>query len=331
MSLTDKYEQRLKMVEFADRAGFWGYHLAEHTLRPLGGSPSPNVFLAAVAQRTQRLHLGPLVYILTAYHPVRLLQEICMLDHLSHGRSQMGFGRGTNQWEMEVYGVNPPEAQAVFDENLEVVLQGLRTGQIDHDGRYYHLHDVAFQIHPYQQPYPPIWYPSADPNTTAWQAANGLHNIVLETDLVKVRRIFTEYWRVFEEHSDDPNRLNPHVRTPKLGVAKHIYIGDTNAAAEHEAREAFKVFGDSFEYLRRLYGVERLSTLSDTDEAVAKGQLIFGTAETVRDRIKRLVEATGCNYVVPVFAFGTLSDQQGMRSIVEFSMHVIPAFQPVIA
>jgi alkanesulfonate monooxygenase SsuD/methylene tetrahydromethanopterin reductase-like flavin-dependent oxidoreductase (luciferase family) len=59
MSLTDKYEQRLKMVEFADRAGFWGYHLAEHTLRPLGGSPSPNVFLSAVAQRTQHLHLGP--------------------------------------------------------------------------------------------------------------------------------------------------------------------------------------------------------------------------------------------------------------------------------
>jgi alkanesulfonate monooxygenase SsuD/methylene tetrahydromethanopterin reductase-like flavin-dependent oxidoreductase (luciferase family) len=114
-------------------------------------------------------------------------------------------------------------------------------------------------------------------------------------------------------------------------VAKHVYIGETNAAAEREAREAFKVFGDSFEHLRRFHDVERLSTLSDTEKAAGKGQLIFGTAETVRDRFEHLVEATGRNYIVPVFAFGTLSDQQVMRSIAQFTEHVMPGLQPVMA
>lgn len=78
----ETYEQRLKMLEFADRSGFYCYHLAEHHITPLSLAPSPAVFLAAAAQRTSRLRLGPLVYLLPFYHPIRLLHEICMLDHL---------------------------------------------------------------------------------------------------------------------------------------------------------------------------------------------------------------------------------------------------------
>src|SRR5918911_1091332 len=79
--LGETYEQRLQMLEAADQAGFYCYHLAEHHGTPLGMAPSPGLFLAAAAQRTKRLRLGPLVFILPLYDPVRLLQEICMLDH----------------------------------------------------------------------------------------------------------------------------------------------------------------------------------------------------------------------------------------------------------
>ena len=77
------FENRLRMLEYADRNGFYSYHLAEHHITPLSVSPSPAVFLAAAAQRTTNLRLGPLVFLLPFYNPIRLYHEICMLDNLS--------------------------------------------------------------------------------------------------------------------------------------------------------------------------------------------------------------------------------------------------------
>src|ERR1700674_4951077 len=85
----ETYEERLRMLELADKAGFYAYHLAEHHATELSTVPSPNVFLAAAAQRTRRLRLGPLSYILPMYDPGSLLEEICMLDQLSKGRLEL--------------------------------------------------------------------------------------------------------------------------------------------------------------------------------------------------------------------------------------------------
>ena len=84
------YRERLEIVEAYERAGFHSYHVAEHHLTPLGMAPSPSVFLAAVAQRTKRLRFGPMVYVAPLYHPLRLLEEICMLDQMSGGRLEIG-------------------------------------------------------------------------------------------------------------------------------------------------------------------------------------------------------------------------------------------------
>src|ERR1700720_768699 len=99
-ALADYYEDRLKIAEAYDRAGFYAYHLAEHHSTPLGMSPSPSVFLSAVIQRTRRLRIGPLVYLLPLYHPLRLIEEVCMLDNLSGGRLQLGVGRGISPIEL---------------------------------------------------------------------------------------------------------------------------------------------------------------------------------------------------------------------------------------
>ncbi len=79
-------EDRLRIVEAYDRCGMYGYHLAEHHGTPLGYASSPSIFLAAAAQRTKRIKIGPLIYILPLYHPLRLIEEICMLDNLSGER-----------------------------------------------------------------------------------------------------------------------------------------------------------------------------------------------------------------------------------------------------
>ena len=99
-SMSDLYEQRLQIVEQYARAVFYAYHVAEHHSTPLGMAPSPSVFLSAVAQRTKALRFGPLVYLLPLYHPLRLAEEIAMLDHLSHGRLEVGIGRGRSPIEL---------------------------------------------------------------------------------------------------------------------------------------------------------------------------------------------------------------------------------------
>src|ERR1700704_1279525 len=95
-----QFDERLRLIELYERAGFHAYHLAEHHMTPLGMAPSPSIFLAAVAQRTKSLRFGPVVYPLAFHHPLRVAEEICMLDHLSGGRLELGIGRGASPYEM---------------------------------------------------------------------------------------------------------------------------------------------------------------------------------------------------------------------------------------
>ena len=106
--IADLYEDRLRMVERYEAAGIHCYHVAEHHATPLGMAPAPGVFLAAVAQRTRTMLFGPLVYILPLYDPVRLAEEICMLDHLGRGRFQLGIGRGISYLELGHFGIAIP-------------------------------------------------------------------------------------------------------------------------------------------------------------------------------------------------------------------------------
>ena len=104
--------------------GFACYHLAEHHATELSTVPSPNLFLAAAAQRTRRLRLGALSYVLPIYDPIRLLEEICMLDQLSGGRLELGLSRGSTG---ELIDNDPDKARAMFNEALDVILMGLST------------------------------------------------------------------------------------------------------------------------------------------------------------------------------------------------------------
>src|ERR1700740_2277095 len=132
------FEERLRQIEAYDRAGFYGYHLAEHHMTPLGYAPSPSVFLSAVAQRTQKLRFGPMVYLLPLYHPLRLIDEICMLDQMSGGRFLYGVGRGISPIEVGFYGVAFDNGTKQFREAFEVIRRGLTKERLTFHGE---VHD----------------------------------------------------------------------------------------------------------------------------------------------------------------------------------------------
>ena len=121
-------------------------------------APSPSVFLAAVAQRTKRLRFGPLVYTVNLYHPLRLIDEICMLDQMSGGRLELGIGRGISPYEVGYYGVDPATGPERFAEAMQVIMKGLTEKRLTHEGKYFTFKDVPMEMQPVQRPHPPLWY-----------------------------------------------------------------------------------------------------------------------------------------------------------------------------
>ncbi len=158
LPLKEFYEARLKLIEAYDQAGFYAYHVAEHHSTPIGMAPSPTVFLSAVAQRTKTIRFGPLVYALPLHHPLRLIEEICMLDQLSGGRLEIGFGRGSSPAEVSFYGQDPAKAQDIYTEARALIIQGLTQKTLTFEGKFFSFKDVPMELESLQKPYPPMWY-----------------------------------------------------------------------------------------------------------------------------------------------------------------------------
>ena len=136
-SLQKFYATRLDVIDAYDRLGFRGYHVAEHHFTPLGMGAAPSVFLAAVATRTKQLRFGPLIYAVPFSHPIRLAEEIAMLDHMSGGRMEMGFGRGASPIELEYIGHDSASSDEAFREGVDVILAALTSDRLTYRGRRY--------------------------------------------------------------------------------------------------------------------------------------------------------------------------------------------------
>ncbi len=168
------YRERLDLLAEAEAQGFDIYHLAEHHGTPLGLAPSPNVFLAAAAMRTSRIRLSALVYVLPLYDPVRLAEEIMMLDQLSGGRLEAGFGKGGNPYELQPYGIGPGDAQQRYDQVFAAVLHTLDTGAVEAAGTTAGTRPLRAR----QRPRPPLWYPSSNPQSVPGLGERGINTIL---------------------------------------------------------------------------------------------------------------------------------------------------------
>ncbi len=324
-SLNQLYEDRLRLLEAADDAGFFCYHLAEHHATPLGMAPSPALFLSAAAQRTRRIRLGPLVYLLPLYDPLRLIEEVAMLDQLSGGRLELGIGRGVSPYELRNFGVDPENSRPMFDEALAVLLAGLTQKRLNFAGTHYQYHDVPMELHPLQQPYPPLWYPTHTPSSVEYAGRHGFNFVSLGA-AAAVREHTDAYRRAWNAHRQEPARLNGHVAAPKVGILRLIVVDDSDAVAETAARAAHQVWYRSITQLWHEHGDHSIDGLFAWETAVEQKSILFGSPARVREDMKGLVAASGCNYVICSFAWGTLSAQQSLRSLGLFADEVMPAF-----
>jgi alkanesulfonate monooxygenase SsuD/methylene tetrahydromethanopterin reductase-like flavin-dependent oxidoreductase (luciferase family) len=321
LPLKEYYEARLKLIEAYDRAGFYAYHVAEHHSTPLGMAPSPSVFLSAIAQRTRRLRFGPLVYALPLHHPLRLIEEICMLDQLSGGRLEIGFGRGSSSTEISFYGQDPKNAQRIYAETVELILQSFATKKLNFRGEFCSFDDVPLEIEPLQRPHPPVWYGVHSVDSAERAARRGL-NIVSLDSARQTRGYADRYREVWGELPRENQEM------PKIGISRFIVVAANEKEAIDAARRAYLLWRRSFYHLYRLRGGAPAHERPESfDEIIDAGLGIAGTAQTVASFLRAQLTESHCTYLVGQFAFGDLSLDESLRSVELFTTRIMPGLK----
>lgn len=323
--LSQFYEDRLRLIEAYDQAGLYGYHVAEHHATPLGVAPAPGVWLAAIAQRTRRLRFGPLVYLLPLYHPLKLLEEICMLDHLGNGRLMLGVGRGISPIELRFYGLDPDTAPAIYQETLEVLLRGMTQPVLNYEGRHFTFHDVPMELAPVQRPHPPLWMGVSRPDGIGWAVENAV-NVVSNLPDAPMRALTDRYRADWDRLGRDPANL------PLMGVSRHVVVAETEQEALAIARRGYDRWRASFLRLWLAHGLmpsPQAVFPERFEEAEAQGRAVAGTPDKVASFLTPSARRAGLNYLLCRFAFGDITGAEALESFALFARHVMPALQEI--
>ncbi len=323
------FDERLAFIQAADEAGFYCLHLAEHHQTPLNMVPVPSIFLGAAARITTRIRLGTLVYLLPLYSPLRMIEEIAMLDHLSHGRLEVGVGRGVSPYELKYHKVEHQDSRDIFIDAFKCVSAGLVSDQLTYAGPYYSYENVPIALHPLQQPHPAFWYGSSGPEGSTWAGEHGLHFVTLgsmnlaKENIDTFKTAFAKRGRAAHPKSEFPGGV-------AIGAQRHIFVDETDAKAKAWAKPAMDNHLANINWLRSKHGVTGLTTRlkavrgTTFEECIEEGSVIVGAPETVRAEIERHVDALGINYLLSYMFLGTMAMDDAMRSLKLFVAEVMP-------
>lgn len=316
--LAQFYEQRLQLAELYDRAGFRSYHIAEHHATPLGMSPSPSVYLSALAQRTKSLRFGPMVYCLPLYHPLRLVEEICMIDQMSGGRFELGIGRGVSPFEAKIYGLDYTQSKEIYAEYIAIMMQGMTAKEITHVGARYTFDRAPMHVEPVQKPHPPLWFGVLKPENAEF-AAQHSGNFITLLNAANTRRMIDIY-----------RHTNPAAATnARHGQCLFTIVAGSEEKAHAIGNRAYARWRESFHYLYYRNGTspvfgERAQTFSELQR---DGLAIGGTPDQVREFLLRNNSEAGINYFVGQYAFGDMSQDEIIDSVGLFTREVMPALK----
>jgi alkanesulfonate monooxygenase SsuD/methylene tetrahydromethanopterin reductase-like flavin-dependent oxidoreductase (luciferase family) len=329
--LSQLFDERLSFYAEADRLGFYCMHLAEHHCSPVNMAPSPSVFLAALARETRSMRLGPLCYLLTLYSPLRIHEEICMLDHLSHGRLEIGVGRGVSPFELGYHNVDHSKSRDMFIDAYACLREAMRSKTLDYEGPFYRYSKAPIELVTAQSP-PAFWYGSSNTTGATWAGEQGMHFTANgPTDFA--RRNIDAYRQALAA------RGAPEVAKPEfaggaaIGALRQIVVAETDEEARAIAEPAALKHHEEINWLRNSHGVNELTARLNVPRAhslegmMAEGTVIAGSPATVLAELQRQTQVMGTNYILAYMMFGDMSLEHAMRSLRLFSAQVMPAIE----
>ena len=345
---TSLFDDQLAEIIHAETLGFDEVWFAEHRYANGAISPAPNLFVAALAQRTERLRLGNMINVLPLHHPAQLAAELAVLDHLTHGRLNVGIGKGSRRMEWQRAGLTPEQVNERFYEALDII-QGLWTSEpFSYHGKHFHLDEVRLRPTVVQQPHPPLFTAVAHKASVIWAAQQHLGIAEHYTTTAEAKEHFALY-RQLQAAAGQPDLPE---RQPRL--FREIYVAPTDAQARADAEIAlwdhWRFLGDqiSYEQPYDAHLLDEPATITDDlfrqatsnlpivgphtfDQLTEEGFTIIGSPETVARRLLDQIQELDLETFVGLFAFGRLSHAQVLRSLDLFAKEVMPVVTKQIA
>jgi alkanesulfonate monooxygenase SsuD/methylene tetrahydromethanopterin reductase-like flavin-dependent oxidoreductase (luciferase family) len=336
------YNEYLDELEYADQAGFDGLCVNEHHSNAYGLMPSPNLILAALTRRTRRGALIVLGNSLALYNPpIRVAEEMAMLDVLSGGRFVAGFPVGSSMDTNFAYGQTPVTLREKYREAHDLVIRAWTTAEpFTFNGKYTQLRYVNIWPRPLQKPHPPVWIPgTGSVETWEWVARNDYsYSFLSYFGFKPAARSMAGYWETVERVGKD---RNPY----RAGYLQLVAISDSDARAEAEYGEAAEYFyhrclhvpdhffaapgymtPKSMQAAKTPFSFETLKRLRWKD-FVDEGYIVAGSPATVRDRLRAVVEELRVGHVMLLLQFGNLSKQQTLRNTELYAREVMPGLR----
>jgi alkanesulfonate monooxygenase SsuD/methylene tetrahydromethanopterin reductase-like flavin-dependent oxidoreductase (luciferase family) len=335
------YHRYLDELEHADRLGFDGIAVNEHHQTAYGLMPSPNIMAAALARRTERARimvLGNAIGI--RGNPLRVAEEIAMLDHLTDGRLVSGFVRGIG-WEYFGHSINPTRSRDRFDEAHDLIIKAWTSDEMfqwispNYEYRY-----VNLWPRPLQEPHPPIYIPGAGSTETMRFVAKHRYTYMsVYAPTRVVRRWFDGYRAAAAElgYVPDPE---------KIALSIPIYVAETEQQAHREARQHLMwlfrkglkqgpeiMFPPGYLSPSSMRGLLTAGTRPFTElsyeELLIEGYAVVGDPDSVAVRLRELHEELGFGQVIGLFALGDITHDETTRSMELFASQVIPTVRPL--
>ena len=335
----DIIRRELEQIEWTEELGFDEAWLTEHHFIDYGLSVDPASLAAAAASRTRRIRIGLAAAILPFHHPLRLAEQMALVDIISGGRLDVGVGRGNRPAEFRGFRVPQEQSRDRFDEAVEILQRAWTEERFSYDGRFFQVPEISVIPKPVQKPHPPLYQVCVSKDGIENTALRGwpMLNSVLfgpVEQLIGNRDTYVDTLKKAGRRADEIAAL-----LGRWGVSRQIYVADTDARALAETKDAELWYQESFKRFvipdriddahptlqpgfRAM--AQRLSQV--TWEGLVKETLAFGSPDTVARHIETMRQM-GVGQVMCWMNFGGLPQDKIRRSMELFAREVMPRFR----
>ena len=334
------YNQYHEQYAFADEVGLDGIMTNEHHASYWNMKPSANLDAAVISKITKRVRIAILGNIIPINDPVRMAEELAMLDLYSGGRLISGFVRG-GAAETLMAGLSPTENRERFEEAHDVIMKcWTMPGPFRHEGKYFHYRVVNPWVLPMQKPHPPIWFPGgSSPESVNWAAEHGYTYInlgaliELTMDLKKIY-IDTAHKAGFKpgpEHFGYQIRALVADTDEKAQEIGHQFLWTQDhrmrGPVEHNDPPGYQSRVASRMMARRPGGGG--GPIVTYEKLQEVGALILGSPDTVIKKLSATIESLSPGYLILIGGDGDVAHKDVMRSIELLGKEVIPALHEI--
>lgn len=330
------FNEEIDIARIADETGFDSVWTIEHHFTPYTMVTNPLQYLTYIAGITKRVDLGTMVVVLPWHNPVRVAEDVNMLDSfLGPGREIIcGVGRGLGRREYEGMGVDQNEARGRFDESLQVLRQLLSTGQCDFEGEFYKVHGVHLRPQPDHDLSANLWCAGGTPQTVEVIARHGVPPLTIPTTSLELA---LSNMRHYAELRHNAGYGPSHTK-----LALWTYVAETANEAEAGAQQYMCEYADSalrhYELLgTHLQGTKGYKEYGELQKALRKDAEPFrqafyrshpwGTPDQVIKRATELANAFGTDEIMFVFKYGSMPMATAEKSMRLFAKEVMPALK----